>query len=121
MKWLRPDKRRLVASLFFSSLVFTALLLWLKPINQLYALQDAMFMTGLLFIIVAGFRISAATGLFDMISYGYNRFGALFRQDKNKQESFFEYAQNKSYVVRWEPLIVGLAFLACSLALRLAI
>jgi len=121
MKWLRPEKKRLAGNFLSSCLVFVALLYWLEPSNKLYALQDAMFMTGLLFIIVSGFRIAVATGLFDIVLYGYKRFGALFGQDKRQQESFFEYAQSRPCIVRWEPLIVGLTFLAWSLILRLAL
>lgn len=121
MKWSKPEKRRLAKSFVFSALVFTALLLWLRPANTLFVLQDAMFMTGLLFVIVAGFSVTAATGLFDMLSFGYSRFAGFFRKSKDKKEGYFEYTQDRVYAIKWEYLIVGLAFWVCSLVLRLTV
>ncbi len=115
MRRLGLTKTKLLVTFVFSGIFFTWFLLGVPSPNRQYVVQDATFMTGLFFLMVTGFHVSAASGLFDIVTYGY---GLLKKAGDRK--SYKEYLSERRHAVKYEPMVVGLFYLVCSLVMRLA-
>lgn len=99
------------------------ILLYFYKINGIFQFSDSCFLTGLLFCCIGLYRITRILGLFDLPIYGFKKFGeVLFNKSYKKSESalgdYSDYRLKAIYTQSAaEPLLIGSALVAASLAL----
>ena len=120
MIFQKLKRKSLIQWCVASGVTFAALLVFLFSQGSGYWIQNAFFMTGLVFFMITLFQISRWTGIFDLITYGYNRIASSFKQEhyEDKRDSFFDYSRNVRHTVQPEPALICSVYWVISLFMR---
>jgi len=123
MKALGLNRTRLIRWSIASGAVFTALLLFLWYQGDRFILQNSLFLTGFILVMITLFRVALWSGLFNLLTYGYSQILASLKSankaDEEERVSFFEYNRTLQRTIHWEPGLLGAGYWVVSLVLRL--
>ena len=116
------NKKRLYVNMLLSVVVLALMAFFTLKIQSRFIVQDALFLTALMFFLKFLFHVIEWTGFFDLFSYGYTRILASFKSHDKEAieqcESYFEYKQNKVHVMRFEAAAIFIVYLALFLLAR---
>ncbi len=109
------SKKRLLYNAFAGVIVLGLMFIVTVKMQSRFIVQDALFLTVLVFVSKFLFHVIEWTGFFDLFSYGYTRILASFRSHDRKAleriEPYFEYKQNKVHVMHFEAALIGAVYL----------
>ena len=123
MKLFGLNRTRLIRWSIASGAVFTALLLFLWYQGDRFVLQNSLFLTGFILVMITLFRVALWSGLFNLLTYGSSQIRASLKSadkaDEEERISFFEYNRTIQHTIHWEPGLLGVGYWAILLVLRL--
>ncbi|MCR5787329.1 MAG: DUF3899 domain-containing protein [Acholeplasmatales bacterium] len=118
--FLRNKKRYLIA--FGVALVLWLIILALHKFDGLYNFEEATFSVGAIFLCIGGLSFTNNQGVFDSLSYGFNKIFYSFK-GKQKYSHYYDYltakepAREKGKYGWTTYVVVGFTFLLAALIL----
>ena len=122
MRAPRLSRSRFIRWGIAGGVLFAALLLLLGYQGDRFFIQDSLFLSGFILIVVTLFRLALWSGLFNLLLYGYSQIIASFKSankaDEEARASFFDYNRSADWAIHWEPGLLGMGCWVASWVIR---